>query len=99
MNLNASQQQAVMCPLIPTLVIAGPGSGKTHVIINRIQYMINTYHCSPQQILVVTFSKLAAQEMKIRFETQYGHNVVQFGTLHSIFYRILRKIDPRLYAI
>ena len=68
MDLNKSQKQAVTCLLKPTLVIAGPGSGKTHVIINRVHYMTEQLNCAPKHILVVTFSKLAAEEMKQRYE-------------------------------
>ncbi len=99
MNLNESQQKAVTCLLKPTLVIAGPGSGKTHVIINRVHYMINKLGCAPHHILVVTFSKLAAEEMKQRYENNYGATGVTFGTLHSVFYRILRRSNPKRYAI
>ena len=99
MDLNKSQKQAVTCLLKPTLVIAGPGSGKTHVIINRVHYMIEQLNCAPQHILVVTFSKLAAEEMKQRYEKIHGVTGVTFGTLHSVFYRILRRSDPRRYAI
>lgn len=99
MNLNQSQLQAVTCDLGPTLVIAGPGSGKTHVIINRINYMIHTLGCNPRHILVVTFSKLAAEEMKERFFASFEPYPVTFGTLHSIFYRILRRANPQRYDL
>lgn len=99
MDLNTSQREAVTCSLAPTLVIAGPGSGKTHVIVNRIQYMIEKMHCEARNILVVTFSKLAAEEMKERFMHQYGERGVTFGTLHSVFYRILRRSNPARYHI
>lgn len=99
MELNTSQKEAVTCSLAPTLVIAGPGSGKTHVIVNRIQYMIEKMHCEARNILVVTFSKLAAEEMKERFIRQYGEVGVTFGTLHSTFYRILRRSNPNRYHI
>ena len=99
MKLNTSQQEAVTCGLEPTLVIAGPGSGKTHVIVNRIEYMIKNLGCEARHILVVTFSKMAAEEMKERFNRQYGNSPVSFGTLHSIFYRILRSSDPGRYHI
>lgn len=99
LNLNESQKKAVTCPLKPTIVIAGPGSGKTHVIINRIHYMTNHLKCDPSHILVVTFSKLAATEMQERFIEKYQEVRVNFGTLHSIFYRILRKANPSRYAL
>ena len=97
LDLNQSQKHAVTCPLRPTIVIAGPGSGKTHVIINRINYMLQHLNCDPQHILVVTFSKLAANEMKERFIRQYHEPRIHFGTLHSIFYKILKSSDPQKY--
>lgn len=99
MELNENQKLAVTCDLTPTIVIAGPGSGKTQVIVNRINYMIEILKCQPYHILVVTFSKLAAEEMKSRFQNIYGEVPITFGTLHSIFYRILRKANPTRYAI
>lgn len=99
MKLNSNQQKAVMCDLRPTIVIAGPGSGKTHVIVNRINYMLTELHCLAHQILVVTFSKLAAEEMKERYVRQFGEAPITFGTLHSVFYRILRRSNPSRYAL
>ena len=99
LSLNSSQERAVRCPLKPTIVIAGPGSGKTHVIISRIHYMIDYLKCAPQHILVVTFSKLAALEMQDRFAKIYETPGVVFGTLHSIFYKILKKADPYKYRL
>lgn len=99
MNLNKNQQEAVCCDLRPTIVIAGPGSGKTQVIVNRINYMMNQLNCLPHHILVVTFSKLAAEEMKERYYRLFGETPVTFGTLHSVFYRILRRSNPRRYAL
>ncbi|MBU3804343.1 MAG: ATP-dependent helicase, partial [Candidatus Cellulosilyticum pullistercoris] len=99
MDLNINQQKAVSCDLRPTIVIAGPGSGKTQVIVQRINYMTSVLKCFPNQILVVTFSKLAAEEMKMRYQHLFGEVPITFGTLHSIFYRILRKSDPRRYAL
>ena len=99
MNLNENQRLAVTCDLSPTLVIAGPGTGKTNVIVHRINYMINVLNCSPSNILVVTFSKLAAEEMKDRYYKMFGSNSVTFGTLHSIFYKILRTCNPDRYSL
>lgn len=99
LDLNTNQKKAIECALGPTLVIAGPGSGKTHVIINRIHYMINTLKCHPSHILVVTFSKLAAKEMHERFLKNHKDSRVTFSTLHSLFYRILRKNDPNRYSL
>ena len=94
---NKSQIQAISHNEGPAIVLAGPGSGKTTVITHRIKKLIEDYSVSPEDILVVTFTKAAAENMKARFlalindgksvPQSYG---VTFGTFHSIFYRILR---------
>lgn len=79
----------------PCLVCAGPGSGKTTVIVNRILYLINNRKIDPTKILVITYTKAAAEEMKFRFlELAKGvgsKTNVNFGTFHSIFFKILRR--------
>lgn len=74
------------------LVLAGPGSGKTSVITGRTWNLISQYGISPSNILVVTFTKAAAQEMKGRFLRLSGKNTTQvtFGTFHGVYYGILR---------
>lgn len=67
MSFNQAQQEAVSHNEGPCLVLAGPGSGKTLTIVGRIQKLIQTYHVSPEEILVITFTKYAAVEMKNRF--------------------------------
>ena len=99
MDLNINQKKAISCDLRPTIDIAGPGSGKTQVIVQRIHYMTDVLRCLPHHILVVTFSKLAAEEMKTRYHQLFGEVSVTFGTLHSVFYRILRKANPSRYAL
>ena len=76
----------------PAMVLAGPGAGKTYVITNRVKALIDEYGVKPEQILVVTFSKAAAVEMKERFEMMTGGRrlPVRFGTFHSVFFQILR---------
>lgn len=76
----------------PAMVLAGPGAGKTYVITNRVKVLIDEYGVKPEQILVVTFSKAAAVEMKERFEMLTGGRrlPVRFGTFHSVFFQILR---------
>ena len=91
-TLNEAQYEAVSHGIIPALVLAGPGSGKTTVITWRIKYLIEESKVSPQSILVVTFTKAAALEMKERFlkmSVPRG-SAVTFGTFHSIFFRILK---------
>lgn len=73
------------------LVLAGPGSGKTTVITHRVKYMLEHGRVNGSQILVITFTKAAAGEMKSRFEKIMGYSSgVTFGTFHSVFFMILR---------
>lgn len=74
------------------LVLAGPGSGKTSVITNRTKILIEEYGVDPRKILVITFTKAAAEEMKERFLKMMDveHAGVNFGTFHAIFFTILR---------
>lgn len=75
------------------MVLAGPGSGKTSVIVERTAYMIDEGGISPSNILVVTFSRAAAKEMKERFLSFTGqqYTPVTFGTFHGVFYGILKN--------
>lgn len=98
-HLNSNQQQAVEMPLGAIMVIAGPGSGKTFVITERVRYMISQLNCNPSHILVITFTKAAAQEMKSRYLAAHHQVGVTFGTFHSIFYRILRNAHPKRYDL
>ena len=96
-GLNESQQQAVLGDVGPQMVIAGPGSGKTHVIVNRIHYMVKHLKIEPRNILVITFTKAAAVEMKERFlqMTDIAPNIgaqISFGTFHAIFFKMLRRV-------
>ena len=90
-KLNTAQQEAVRHETGPMLVLAGPGSGKTTVLLCRISGLLEKGLAKPQEILALTFSKAAAEEMKSRFEKLNGSNRVSFGTFHSIFFRILRS--------
>ena len=72
------------------MVLAGPGSGKTFVITHRIKYLMEGSGINPAHILVVTFSRAAAKEMKDRFEKLQGKSYVTFGTFHSVFFSILK---------
>lgn len=92
MECNKEQKEAIMHRDGPAMVLAGPGAGKTYVITNRVKALIDEYGVKPEQILVVTFSKAAAVEMKERFEmlTSGQRLPVRFGTFHSVFFQILR---------
>lgn len=92
MECNKEQKEAIMHRDGPAMVLAGSGAGKTYVITNRVKALIDEYGVKPEQILVVTFSKAAAVEMKERFEMLTGGRrlPVRFGTFHSVFFQILR---------
>lgn len=92
MSLNPSQVQAVIHKDGPCMVLAGPGSGKTLTITKRIEYLIGKHHVSPEEILVITFTKAASIEMKERFVRLCGQKAgpVTFGTFHGIYYGILK---------
>ncbi len=92
MSLNKTQAKAVSHKDGPCLVLAGPGSGKTLTIVNRIKYLIEKCNVRPEEILVVTFTRFAAQEMKNRLCSLMGKKnlPVTAGTFHGIFYGILR---------
>lgn len=93
MEFNREQQQAMEHKDGPMLVLAGPGSGKTEVIIRRTRKLIQNYQVAPSSILVVTFTKAAAGQMRERFLHLCGveKSQVTFGTFHGIFYGILRQ--------
>lgn len=88
---NDAQKQAIAHREGPMLVLAGPGSGKTRVITARTAVLIEEGGIDPKNILVITFTRAAAAEMKKRFLESYGdYSGVTFGTFHSVFFRILR---------
>ncbi len=92
--LNQKQKEAVEHLDGPMMVLAGPGSGKTTVITYRVKNLIQNYNVPPERILVITFTKAAANEMNTRFknivESKYA-NKVTFSTFHSVFFRIIRS--------
>lgn len=91
MNLNPSQERAIRHKTGPMLVLAGPGSGKTLVITERTRFLIEECQISPSNILVITFTKAAAMEMKQRFRRRIGKDCpVTFGTFHAVFFMILK---------
>jgi len=93
-NLNDQQYSAVTADTGATLVLAGPGSGKTRVLTHRIAYLIHDLGVRPYNILAVTFTNKAANEMKTRLEKMLPDRAadgVWLGTFHSICARILRR--------
>lgn len=93
LTINPIQKKAIEFAAGAMQVLAGPGSGKTFVITQRIRYLIKHYDVEPSDILVITFTKAAAGEMQQRFYKLMEGNrpPVNFGTFHAIFYHILRQ--------
>lgn len=99
-NYNKSQLEAIRHSEGPCLTLAGPGSGKTAVITERVKNLITEHGVKPANILVITFTKAAATEMKERFyklmgqvdgvEAGVGKYPVTFGTFHAVFFQILK---------
>lgn len=95
-DLNPNQLSAVLTTTGPVLIIAGPGSGKTHTLVARIVHLIRDHNVSPDQIMVSTFTEKAAVELITRVSNQLGKeghsidlNEMYIGTLHSICLRIV----------
>ena len=97
-SFTKSQSEAIRHVDGPLLVLAGPGSGKTTVVTKRVQYLVQDCNISPSSILVITFTKAAATEMKERFtrlmeqqaQPPGGYGNVSFGTFHAVFFNILK---------
>lgn len=92
MAFHESQLRAIRHKDGPMLVLAGPGSGKTTVITHRVRHLVEEYNVEPGGILVITFTKAAAQEMKQRFQAlmEGRRLLVSFGTFHAVFFSILK---------
>lgn len=101
---NERQKDAITYVNGPLLVAAGPGSGKTSVITGRSGYLIEKIKVNPSSILVITFTKAAANEMKQRFQNifsdaRHHFDEVNFGTFHSTFYKIINTYYGRQVAV
>ena len=92
MDFSASQLEAIHHKDGPALILAGPGSGKTAVITERTRQLILEYGVNPSNILVITFTRAAAGEMRERFFRLMGGKQypVTFGTFHAVFFTILK---------
>ena len=97
-SLNDKQKEAVLATDGPCLVIAGAGSGKTKVLTHKIAYLMAEKYVKPWNILAITFTNKAANEMKERVKNLVGDaaNDMWIGTFHSICVRILRKFIDRI---
>jgi DNA helicase-2/ATP-dependent DNA helicase PcrA len=92
-SLNDAQRQAVTSAAVPTLVLAGAGSGKTRVLVHRAAWLIDVEGVSPQSLLAVTFTNKAAAEMRGRIESLLNIPVrnLWIGTFHGLAHRMLRR--------
>jgi DNA helicase-2/ATP-dependent DNA helicase PcrA len=92
-RLNKEQQQAVTAPLQNSLILAGAGSGKTRVLVNRIAWLVEQDYLNLSQVMAVTFTNKAATEMKHRLKSLIPHVPFDWwvGTFHGLAHRFLRK--------
>src|SRR6266508_616850 len=97
-TLNPEQREAVLHLSGPLLILAGAGSGKTRVITSRIAYLVGDGHAEPHEILAVTFTNKAAEEMRARVEALLGSDCSRMwvSTFHSLCARLLRREAPAI---
>jgi ATP-dependent DNA helicase UvrD/PcrA len=100
-ELNREQCRAVEHDGGALIIIAGPGTGKTRTLTQKIAYLIQKKKVSPQNILAVTFTNKASQEMRQRLETIFGKSKNQpfIGTFHSLCFQILNDFEKKSYTI
>jgi DNA helicase II / ATP-dependent DNA helicase PcrA len=97
-SLNPEQREAVLHISGPLLILAGAGSGKTRVITSRIAYLVGDGHAQPQEVLAVTFTNKAAEEMRTRVESLLGSECggMWVSTFHALCARLLRREAPSI---
>ena len=96
LGINEAQSRAITHYGSPCLVLAGPGSGKTTVLVKRVKYLIEKHRVPPSSILVITYTKAAALSMQRRFIREMDGKVypAAFGTFHAVFYQIYKRYYP-----
>ena len=91
-TLDNYQQKAVYTKYKNALIVAAPGSGKTTVIINRVNHLIEDRKVKVGNIIVITFTRAAAENMKNRYKSTFSKDIAPFfGTFHGLFYKILLR--------
>src|SRR6266498_313885 len=97
-SLNPEQRQAVLHIKGPLLILAGAGSGKTRVITSRIAHLVGDGHAQPEEVLAVTFTNKAAEEMRERVGVLLGADCSRMwiSTFHSLCARLLRREAPAI---
>src|ERR1700682_1638637 len=97
-SLNPEQREAVLHSNGPLLILAGAGSGKTRVITSRIAYLVGDGHAQPHEVLAVTFTNKAAEEMRARVASLLGSDVsgMWVSTFHALCARLLRREAPAI---
>src|SRR5262245_5184016 len=92
LDFSATQAAAVLAPVGPVLVLAGPGAGKTRCLIGRVRHLVETVHASPERICAVTFTNKAAGEIVARLRRHLRDAVDQLwlGTIHALCLEMLR---------